>query len=187
MSAKTAPSFNPEQIASAASTAASAVASDPRFGFLHRLRNERFGQLRPLSEFFDRHRFSLTTSFQTISQRWSYNLQYFQSNYAIIVLALSIYAVITSPLLLFTIAFIFGGFYLISRQGGQPLTIGGSVISPSTMYAFYGGASLILLLFSGATGAIFWIIGAAAVIVLGHAAMLEPGLEGDFASGPVQV
>jgi hypothetical protein len=29
--------------------------------------------------------------------------------------------------------------------------------------------------------------GAAAVIILGHAAMLEPGLEGDFASGPVQV
>jgi hypothetical protein len=110
---------------------------------------------------------------------------------------------------LFTIAFIFGGFYLISRQGGQPLNIGGSVISPSTMYAFYGGASLILLLFSGATGAIFWIIGkclalvnspfassfpnlslslgAAAVIILGHAAVLEPGLEGDFASGPGQV
>ena len=66
---------------------------------------------------------------------------------------------ITSPLLLFTIAFIFGGFYLISRQNGQPLTLGNTVISPSTMYAAYGGASFILLLFSGATGAIFWIIG----------------------------
>lgn len=27
------------------------------------------------------------------------------------------------------------------------------------MYAAYGGASFILLLFSGATGAVFWIIG----------------------------
>jgi len=179
--------YTAEQIAGAASAAASVVASDPRFGFIHRIRNERFAQLRPLSEFFDKNRFSLTGSFQTISQRWSYNLQYFQSNYFIIILGLSIYAIITSPLLLFTIAFIFGGFYLISRQNGQPLTIGGSVISPSTMYAAYGGASLILLLFSGATGAIFWIIGAAAVIILGHAAVLEPGLEGDFASGPVQV
>lgn len=74
MSAKTAspPAYNPEVLASAASTAASAVASDPRFGFINRIRNERFAQLRPLSEFFDKNRFSLTTSFQTISQRWRF-------------------------------------------------------------------------------------------------------------------
>jgi hypothetical protein len=66
------PTYNTEHIASAASAAASAVASDPRFGFLHRIRNERFAQLRPLSEFFDKNRFSLTASFQTISQRWRF-------------------------------------------------------------------------------------------------------------------
>ena len=61
-------------------------------------------------------------------------------------------------MLLFTIAFIFGGFYVISRLNG-PLTLGGTSISPSSLYAGYAGASLILLLFSGATGAVFWIIG----------------------------
>lgn len=65
---------------------------------------------------------------------------------------------VTNWWLLFTIAFIFGGFYLISRQDG-PITIGGNSISPSSLYAAYCGASLVLLLFSGATGTIFWIIG----------------------------
>lgn len=64
----------------------------------------------------------------------------------------------TSWWLVFTIAFLFGGFYLISRLDG-PLTIGGAALSPSSLYASYAGISLILLLFSGATGAIFWIIG----------------------------
>lgn len=65
---------------------------------------------------------------------------------------------VTNWWLLFTIAFIFGGFYLISRQDG-PITLGGNSISPSSLYAAYCGASLVLLLFSGATGTIFWIIG----------------------------
>jgi hypothetical protein len=65
---------------------------------------------------------------------------------------------ITSWWLVFTIAFLFGGFYLISRLDG-PLMIGGNALSPSQLYAFYAGVSFFLLLFSGATGAIFWIIG----------------------------
>lgn len=68
------------------------------------------------------------------------------------------YCSITSWWLVFTIAFLFGGFFLISRLDG-PLTIGGAALSPSTLYASYAGISLLLLLFSGATGAIFWIIG----------------------------
>lgn len=65
---------------------------------------------------------------------------------------------VTNWWLLFTIAFIVGGFALISRLNG-PLSIGGATLSPSSLYAGYAGASLILLLFSGATGAVFWIIG----------------------------
>ncbi|KAI9269120.1 PRA1 family protein-domain-containing protein [Phascolomyces articulosus] len=146
---------------------------------IKKFRQEKLSNLRPLSDFFDKNRISFTTSFGEISKRWNYNLQYFGANYLLIVLGLAIYAVITNWWLLFTIAFIFGGFYVISRLNG-PLTIGGSTISPSSLYAGYAGASLILLLFSGATGAIFWIIGAAAIVVLGHAALLEPGIEGEF-------
>ncbi|KAI8367599.1 PRA1 family protein-domain-containing protein [Radiomyces spectabilis] len=160
-------------------TAANAIGNDPRLSFLKRFREERLSNLRGLGDFFDKNRISFTTSFSTISQRWNYNLQYFSANYLLIVLGLSIYAILTSWWLLFSIAFIVGGFYLISRLDG-PLTIGGNSISPSTLYASYAGASLILLLFSGATGVVFWIIGAGAIIILGHAAILEPSLESEF-------
>ncbi|KAG2202330.1 hypothetical protein INT46_010334 [Mucor plumbeus] len=161
--------------------AATSMASDARFSFLQKFREQRLANIRPLGDFFDKNRISFTTNFHTISQRWNYNLQYFSANYLVIILLLGIYAIITSWWLVFTIAFLFGGFFLISRLDG-PLTIGGAALSPSTLYASYAGISLLLLLFSGATGAIFWIIGAAAIIILGHAAILEPGLEGDFSA-----
>ncbi|CDS11106.1 hypothetical protein LRAMOSA03369 [Lichtheimia ramosa] len=156
--------------------------SPPPYEFLKKVREfreEKLAKLRPLNEFFDKNRFSFTSSIAEITKRWNYNLQHFAVNYMLIVLGLAIYAVITNWSLLFTIAFIFGGFFLISRLDG-PLTIGNTSISPSALYGAYCGASLVLLLFSGATGAIFWIISAAAVVILAHAALLEPSIESEF-------
>lgn len=65
---------------------------------------------------------------------------------------------ITNWFLLFSVLFIVGGFLLISRLDG-PVNIGDHHISSSSLYAMYAGASIFLLLFSGATGAIFWIVG----------------------------
>ncbi|KAI9357082.1 PRA1 family protein-domain-containing protein [Pilaira anomala] len=161
--------------------AAASMTNDARFSFLQRFREQRLSNLRPLGDFFDKNRISFTSSFHTISQRWNYNLQYFSANYLLIILALGIYAIITSWWLVFTILFVFGGFYMISRLDG-PLTVGGTALSPSTLYTSYAAISLFLLIFSGATGVIFWIIGAAALVILGHAAILEPGIEGDFSA-----
>ncbi|KAI8337798.1 PRA1 family protein-domain-containing protein [Blakeslea trispora] len=160
------------------------VASDAGRSFFQRFREQRLSNIRPVGDFFDKNRISFTANFSTITKRWNYNLQYFSANYLLIVLLLSIYAIITSWWLVFTIAFVFGGFYVISRLNG-PLEIAGQSISASTLYAGYIISAIVLLLFSGATGAIFWIIGAAAVIILGHAALLEEGLEGDFADEQV--
>jgi hypothetical protein len=68
---------------------------------------------------------------------------------------------------LFTIGFIFGGFYMISKLGnGGPINIAGIMtLSAPTLYATYALGSLVLLLFSGATGAIFWIIGKKAISI----------------------
>ncbi|KAI7882656.1 PRA1-domain-containing protein [Lichtheimia hyalospora FSU 10163] len=163
-------------------TTATNTESPSRFAFLKKVREfreEKLARLRPLNDFFDKSRFSFTGSISEVTKRWNYNLQHFAVNYMLIVLGLAIYAVITNWSLLFTIAFIFGGFFVISRLDG-PLTIGNTSISASAMYGAYCGASLILLLFSGATGAIFWIISAAAVVILAHAALLEPSIESEF-------
>ncbi|KAI9363328.1 prenylated rab acceptor PRA1 [Pilaira anomala] len=160
---------------------------ESRFAFLYNFKQERLSNIRPASDFFDRNRFKYTTSFQLISERWNYNLQYFSSNYCLIMLGLAIYSLITNWSLLFTIGFIFGGFYLISKLGNDgPIHIAGIVsLSPTSLYLTYACGSILLLLFSGATGAIFWIIGASALLILGHAAVLEPGVEEGFADDQV--
>jgi hypothetical protein len=53
-----------------ADAAASPPAYESRFAFLHRIREQRLANLRPLGEFFDRHRLSFTSSFSEINKRW---------------------------------------------------------------------------------------------------------------------
>ncbi|ORZ04253.1 PRA1 family protein-domain-containing protein [Absidia repens] len=159
--------------------------NDERFSFFRKLKEDRFANVRPISDFFDKNRIHFTSSFPEISKRWNYNLKYFSANYMLIMLALSIYAVITNWWLLFTVAFIIGGFYLVSRTTGPGLTVGGMTVPSSTLYATYAGGSFVLLLFSGATGAVFWVLGAGALVILGHAAIIEPSIEGDFADEQV--
>ncbi|KAG1076256.1 hypothetical protein G6F42_025536 [Rhizopus arrhizus] len=72
--------------------AASNMASEARFSFLQRFREQRLANIRPLGDFFDKNRISFTTNFHTISQRWNYNLQYFSANYLVIILLLGVYA-----------------------------------------------------------------------------------------------
>ncbi|RUS23801.1 hypothetical protein BC938DRAFT_474600, partial [Jimgerdemannia flammicorona] len=152
-------------LASSASAAASAIAADPRFGYFQKLRQERLSQLRPLGDFFDKNRISRPTSAQQISQRLR----------------------ITNLFLLITIIFVVGGLQFISKQGSEPLVFGGTIITSAQMYAGLIGLSIPLLWISSAGSTVFWIIGAAAVIIGGHAAFLEPSIEGDFTSGSVQV
>lgn len=46
------------------------------------------------------------------------------------------------------------------QEGGGPINVAGIMtLSAPALYATYAVGSLVLLLFSGATGAIFWIIG----------------------------
>ncbi|KAI8330244.1 PRA1 family protein-domain-containing protein [Chlamydoabsidia padenii] len=156
-----------------------------RFSFFRKLREDRFSNLRPINDFFDKNRIKFTSSFPEITKRWNFNLTYFSANYLLIMLALSIYAVITNWWLLFTVAFIIGGFYLVSRANGPGVTIAGMTIPSSTLYTTYAGGSIALLLFSGATGAVFWVLGAGALVILGHAAIIEPSIEGDFADEQV--
>ncbi|CAO3634135.1 unnamed protein product [Cunninghamella echinulata] len=113
-----------------------------------------------------------------------HNLSYFSGNYLLIIIALSIYAIITNWWLLFTVAFLVGGFYLITRIEG-PINMFGTTINSSTLYSGYVAGSLLLLLFSGATGAVFWVIGAGALLILTHAAIIEPSIETEFADDQV--
>lgn len=84
----------------------------------------RFSNLKPISEFFDFKRLSKPSSFGEAQSRASYNLGYFSSNYAVVVLMLSIYSLLTNLLLLFVILLVVGGMWGIGRLAGRDLTLG---------------------------------------------------------------
>ncbi|CAG8580208.1 16265_t:CDS:2 [Dentiscutata erythropus] len=112
-----------------------------------------------------------------IAHRLSYNLTYFQSNYIIVVIG------ITNLWLLITILFLLGGLnYIRKLPPNEGLVIHDRTITQKQLYTGLFGISVPLLWISSAGSTIFWIIGASATLVIGHAALLEPGVEGGFAS-----
>ncbi|KAI1313914.1 hypothetical protein EDD11_002377 [Mortierella claussenii] len=163
--------------------ASAAVSSASAFGlgYLQKLREERLSSLRPASEFFDKNRFSMPNGFSNVTSRFNYNLNYFQGNYLLIFLAITAYSLITNPMLLFSIAFVFGGMYALQRVPPEGLAIGQSRFQHSQLKMGLIVVSIILFFFlSSAVGTVFWIIGASAVTILGHASVMQEGVEGDF-------
>ncbi|CAG8659906.1 8427_t:CDS:2, partial [Ambispora gerdemannii] len=146
-----------------------------------RFKNERMGNFRPIGEFLDRNRLSKPNGVGEITQRLSYNLTYFQSNYILVVLGLLIYCLITNFWLLFTIIFLIVGLNFIRKlPPDQPYVFQQYVITQKQLYTWLFGISIPLLWISSAGSAIFWIIGASATLVLGHASLLEPGVDNGF-------
>ena len=79
-----------------------------RFGLgerLNGLRSQslgtRFANLKPIGEFLDIKRLSKPANFGEAQSRVNYNLSYFSSNYAVVFVMLSIYTLLSNPLLLF--------------------------------------------------------------------------------------
>ncbi|KAG0004880.1 hypothetical protein BGZ80_008570 [Entomortierella chlamydospora] len=164
--------------------ASAAVSSASSFGlsFIQKFREERLSSLRPASEFFDKNRFSIPNGFSTVTSRFNYNLNYFQGNYLLLFLAIAAYSLITNPLLLFSVAFVIGSLYFIQRIPAEGVQIGSSRFQASQLKFGLIGISIILFFISSLFGTFFWIIGASAATILGHAAVMQEGVEGDFVS-----
>ncbi|KAH7162724.1 PRA1 family protein-domain-containing protein [Dactylonectria estremocensis] len=94
----------------------------------------RFSNLRPVSEFFDFKRVSKPANFVEAQSRVNYNLSYFSSNYAVVFVMLSIYALLTNWLLMFDIIFVLAGLFVIGRLDGHDLEIGTFRATTSQLY-----------------------------------------------------
>lgn len=149
---------------------------------LKTFRETRLSTLRPLNEFFDHHRISRPADLNTATSRISYNTRYFSGNYGLIVAALSIYALIMNPLLLISIGFLIGGFVAINRFAPEPIQAGNYVVTQKSLYIALFVIGLPLLYISGPFATSFWIVGASAFVILFHAALIEPGVESEYAS-----
>src|ERR1700712_4615483 len=91
----------------------------------------RFSNLKPISEFLDLKRVSKPANFIEVQSRVNYNLGHFSSNYFVVFVMLSIYSLITNPILLFDIVFVVGGMCAIGKLGGRDLDIGVIQATPS--------------------------------------------------------
>ncbi|KAG7098757.1 hypothetical protein E1B28_000666 [Marasmius oreades] len=144
-------------------------------------RETRLSALRPPGEFFDFHRVSGPADLNTATQRITYNTRYFSGNYVLIIGALSVYAVISNYLLLFALIFLIGGFIAINKFAPEPVQMGEHTITQKHLYGVLFVVGIPLLWLASPVMTIFWLVGASAIIVLGHAAFMEPGIESEYA------
>jgi len=145
-------------------------------------RETRLSALRPPSEFFDHHRISRPADVNQATSRISYNTRYFSGNYGLIVAVLAVYALITSPLLLISLGFLIGGFTAINRFAPEPMQVGEHVVTQKSLYTGLFVIGIPLLWLSSPLGTFFWLVGASSVLILGHACIMEPGIESEYAT-----
>ncbi|KAI2473690.1 PRA1 family protein-domain-containing protein [Annulohypoxylon bovei var. microspora] len=128
-------------------------------GFRNTSLSSRFANMRPVSEFLDFKRLSKPANFGEVQSRVNYNLGTFSSNYALVFVLLSVYALITNPLLLFDIILLVGGMWLLGRLNGQDLTIGTLQATSSQLYTGLLVTCGLLFLIASPFSTVLWLIG----------------------------
>ncbi|PCD19683.1 hypothetical protein FGRA07_05432 [Fusarium graminearum] len=140
----------------------------------------RFSNLRPVNEFLDFKRLSKPNNFVEMQSRVNYNLSHYSSNYAVVFVMLSIYALLTNWLLLFDIILVVVGMWFIGKLDGHDLEIGTFRASCSQLYTALVCVAVPLGLIASPFSTLLWLIGASGVTILGHAAFLDKPIDEAF-------
>ncbi|KAG5989679.1 hypothetical protein E4U43_004455 [Claviceps pusilla] len=140
----------------------------------------RFSNLRPISEFLDFKRLSKPANFGEVQSRINYNLGHFSSNYAIVFVMLSLYALLTNWLLLFDITLVVVGMWFIGRLDGRDLEIGSIRATTSQLYTGLLVVAVPLCLIASPFSTLLWLIGASGVTILGHASFMDKPIDEAF-------
>ncbi|KAI0003185.1 PRA1 family protein-domain-containing protein [Xylariaceae sp. FL0662B] len=127
-------------------------------GFRNTSLSSRFANLKPIGEFLDFKRLSKPANFSEVQSRVNYNLGTFSSNYALVFVLLSVYALITNPLLLFDIVLLVGGMWLLARLDGQDLTIGTFHATSSQLYTGLLVTCGLIFLIASPFATVLWLI-----------------------------
>ncbi|KAL1724055.1 PRA1 family protein-domain-containing protein [Schizophyllum commune] len=141
---------------------------------LKNIRETRLSALRSPTEFFDYTRVSKPESFNVATQCKGVcctALVPLNSRYSI-----------TNPLLLISVGFLVGGFMAINKWAPEPMQVGEHTITQKHLYTGLFVIGIPMLFVASPFATAFWILGASGVLILGHAALLEPGIESEYAS-----
>lgn len=147
--------------------------------------SSRFANMRPVREFFDFKRLSKPENFGEVQSRVTYNLGTFSSNYALVFVLLSIYALITNTLLLFDVVLLIGGLWILGRLDGQDLVIGTFQATSSQLYTGLMVTCGLLFLIASPFSTVLWLIGASGVVIFGHAAFMDKPIDEAFSGEAV--
>ncbi|KAI5449997.1 Prenylated Rab acceptor 1 [Naganishia albida] len=143
-------------------------------------RETRLSALRPVNEFFDHQRLSRPNDMNECTSRISYNTRYFSGNYGVVIAILAVYALLTNPLLLIALGFLIGGFAAINKYAPEPMQVGEHVIDQKKLYTGLFVIGIPLLWFAAPLSTFFWLVGSSSVLIMGHASLMEPGLESEY-------
>lgn len=133
----------------------------------------------------------------------TYNTRHYSGNYLIVIAILAVYALyvltfffsfptsrrpnpnnihsITNPLLLIALAFLAGGFAAINKFAPEPMQVGDHIITQKSLYTALFVIGLPLLWIASPVSTFFWLVGSSAILILGHAVLMEPGVESEYA------
>ncbi|XP_033641165.1 prenylated Rab acceptor protein 1-like isoform X2 [Asterias rubens] len=136
--------------------------------------------VRPWTEFLKTKQFSKPKGMKEVTTRVISNVETYQSNYLFVFVGLLVYCLITSPLLIFALVVLFGACYWIRvKNESKKLAVMGYEFTLFQQYGVLALLSLPLFFISGATSAVFWVIGASFFFIMLHAVMFDPLPEGD--------
>lgn len=108
-------------------------------------------------QFFDRKQFSMPLNLSEVSQRFSNNLQVYFSNYIFIAMILVVYNLLTSPLLLITLAIYSSLIHSIIKRDNQLILFGGTPLSRNQQLFGVSAFFIPLLYLFGLATRIIWV------------------------------
>lgn len=128
--------------------------------------------VQPWTLFLNTSKFKLPKSVAPVGKRIVANIEKFQSNYMFVFIALVVFCILTSPMLLVALGACLGACYFINtRNADKKIFLGGREISVAQQYAAVGLISFPLFWIVGAGAAVFWVIGASFFAIMLHASM----------------
>ena len=98
---------------------------------------------------------------------------------------LSIYSLLTNPLLLFVILLVTGGLYGIGKLEGRDLDVQVARFNTSQLYTGLLVLAVPLGIWASPISTVLWLIGATGVTVFGHASLMDKPIENAFSEEAV--
>ncbi|WWC72195.1 uncharacterized protein I206_106155 [Kwoniella pini CBS 10737] len=148
--------------------------------FARNFRETKLSTLKSPQEFFDHRQLSRPANMNEATSRITHNTRHFSGNYLLVIIVLAVYAMITNPLLLIAIAFLAGGFAAINKFAPEPLQVGSQTITQKHLYTGLFVIGLPLLFIASPVSTFFWLVGSSSILILGHASLMEPGVETEY-------